>query len=137
MAYHHGYRSRIKPWKLEAAKRMRNNPTAEESVMWKYLRCDGAGVKFRRQAPMLGWIVDFWCPSRRLVVEIDGGYHETPERQAKDALRDERMREMGVTVLRIPNADVRSNPQAVFDLVRRTAAGLRRWKNWSEGRRAA
>jgi len=54
---------------------MRQAPTDSEARLWRALRSSQLGVAFRRQVPLLGFIADFYAPSARLVVEVDGGYH--------------------------------------------------------------
>lgn len=87
--------------------------------MWKYLRCHRlAGVKFRRQAPMFGFIADFWAPTLRLVVEVDGGYHE--ERAKQDAKRDRILAAHGIKVLRFKNEEVFQSPETVCEAIRKS-----------------
>jgi len=59
------------------------------------------GLKFRRQQPLGPFIADFFCAELRLVLEIDGGIHETVEQKAKDLARDEWMRSQGLRIARI------------------------------------
>jgi len=54
---------------------MRQAPTDSEARLWRAMRSSQPGVAFRRQVPLLGFIADFYAPSARLVVEVDGGYH--------------------------------------------------------------
>ena len=70
-----------------------------------------AGVKFRRQAPIGPYVADFACPAHRLVVELDGGQHAE---RASDRRRDAYLAEQGWRVLRIWNAEVAENPNAVL-----------------------
>ena len=72
MAKHAQYRSSI----LNShAHRVWQAPTDSEAALWRALRASQPGVAFRRQVPVLGFIVDFLAPSVRLIVEVDGGYH--------------------------------------------------------------
>lgn len=108
------FRQRMPRWKKEAAKSSRYRPTPSEAKMWDELRDrQVCGLKFRRQAPMLGYIADFWCPELKLVVEVDGGYHA--ERQEEDDFRDKVMREHGLTVIRISADLVMSDILAALD----------------------
>ena len=54
---------------------MRQSPTDSEARLWRALRSSQIGVAFRRQVPLLGFIADFYAPSARLIVELDGSYH--------------------------------------------------------------
>jgi very-short-patch-repair endonuclease len=75
-------------------------PTTTEALLWGALRGSRAGAAFRRQAVVGGFIVDFLAPSRKLVVEVDGGYHE--RRARADRRRDRRLARLGYRVLRLP-----------------------------------
>lgn len=100
-----GHRGKCKPEILVYAKRMRKAATPAEMVLRTALK--GTGYKFRSQVIILGWIVDFWCPSRRLVVEVDGDYHETPKQRAYDTRRTEIISShMNAIVIRVKNKEV-------------------------------
>ena len=87
----------------ERARAMRWMPTPSERLLWALIRGRRLGVVFRRQVPLLGrFIADFLAPARRLVVEVDGGYHE--ERQRADAQRDAVLQHRGYRVLRLEAA---------------------------------
>jgi very-short-patch-repair endonuclease len=86
------------------ARRQRANNVQSEAIIWRAVRdrrCEGA--KFRRQAPIGNFIVDFLCAERRLIVEIDGPSHDSAERQAGDRERELWLREQGYAILRLPN----------------------------------
>lgn len=86
------------------ASAMRREPTASERALWEVLRSSQLGVGFRRQALVAGCIVDFLAPSRRLVVEVDGGYHCSPAQRRADARRDRRLERAGYQLLRVSAA---------------------------------
>ena len=93
--------------KLAIARQFRRHPTAAERHAWSLLRRKGVlGLKFRRQHRLCGFIVDFFCPQLRLVLEIDGGSHDSPARADYDRARTERLQVHGYTVRRIRNADL-------------------------------
>ena len=98
------------------ARRMRNEPTSSERLLWDQLSGGRLGVSFRRQVVVGASIVDFLAPARRLVVEVDGGYHAT--RQRSDARRDKRLERAGYRVLRLPAAVVVSNVAEAVRLIR-------------------
>jgi very-short-patch-repair endonuclease len=98
------------------AHRMRQAPTDSEAALWRALRARQLGVEFRRQVPVLRFIVDFLAPRERLVVEIDGGYHE--QRVLGDARRDQKLRRAGYRVLRIPSKLVTQNLPEVLAAIR-------------------
>ncbi|MEI9937499.1 MAG: endonuclease domain-containing protein [Pseudomonadota bacterium] len=82
---------------------MRQAPTESEARLWRALRSSQLGVAFRRQVPLLGFIADFYAPSARLIVEVDGGYHE--RRVTVDARRDRKLTRAGYRIVRL-QADV-------------------------------
>ena len=78
---------------------MRQAPTDSEARLWRALRSSQLGVAFRRQVPLLGFIADFYAPSARLIVEVDGGYHA--RRVTADARRDRKLARAGYRVVRL------------------------------------
>jgi leucyl-tRNA synthetase len=93
---------------------MRQAPTTSERLLWTELSRGKLGVWFRRQVVVGASIVDFMAPARKLVVEVDGGYHGDVRRQRADARRDKRLERAGYRVLRLPAQLVLSDlPQAV------------------------
>jgi very-short-patch-repair endonuclease len=76
-----------------------------------------AGFKFRRQHPLGGFVVDFFCERARLAIELDGGGHAEKEQAAYDTRRTERLGEMGVRVLRFWNLDVMTNLDGVVEVI--------------------
>lgn len=104
------------------AKEHRRNATAPERNLWQALRQRRTGMRFRRQAPVGNWIVDFWCPRLKLAVEVDGDYHE--DNRDEDERRDAGLRKMRVTVLRFTNQHVEEGLDSVLDQIHRTAEQL-------------
>lgn len=90
----------------ENAKRMRQNPTEAEKVLWEYLRGNQMNVKFRRQHVIDNFILDFVSLEKRLVIEADGGYHNVPEQKEYDDARENWLKENGFTVLRFTNEHI-------------------------------
>jgi very-short-patch-repair endonuclease len=90
------------------ARQFRRAPTDSERAAWQVLRNRRClGLKFRRQQPIRGYIVDFYCARLRLAVEIDGPVHwSSADRFMQDLERNERLEEHGVAVLRIRPQDV-------------------------------
>ncbi len=102
---------------------MREPGTASERALWALLRAAKCGVHFRRQVPLLGFcIVDFYCPAKRLAVEVDGGYHVTPARRRADARRDRRLGKAGFRVLRLTAELVLTRPERARELVLKALA---------------
>ena len=96
---------------------MRQAPTESEARLWGALRSSQLGVAFRRQVPLLGFIADFYAPSARLVVEVDGGYHE--RRASADERRDRKLKRAGYRVVRVPAELVLGDLPAAVLTVRR------------------
>ncbi|MEJ0013105.1 MAG: endonuclease domain-containing protein [Bauldia sp.] len=96
------------------AKTMRREMTEAEALLWRYLRKPGIGeLRFRRQTPIGPYIVDFFCPQRRLIVEVDGGQHGSPDAAARDADRDTWLGRQGYRLLRVWNNGVIGNIEGV------------------------
>ncbi len=91
----------------------RDNPTEAESALWELLRGKSIGEKFRRQHIIGEYIVDFVCLKHQLVIEVDGGYHLTPEQQEQDRLRTEELQKLGYREIRFTNEEVLFAPEAV------------------------
>ena len=84
--------------------------TDAEFRLWWRLRKPGIeGLRFRRQCPIGPYIVDFFCPERKLVVEVDGGQHGLPELAAHDESRTAWLRQNGYRVVRFWNSEIMSN----------------------------
>ena len=101
-------RPRSSPGVRTAARRMREEPTDSEGLLWSALRDRRlAGRKFRRQHPVGRFVLDFYCHEERLAVEVDGAIHEF-QRQA-DNERRQILESMGIRFLRLPAALVESD----------------------------
>ena len=95
-------------------KQLRNAATPAERALWKRLqkrRLDGR--KFRRQHSIGPYIVDFYCPAERLIVELDGAVHDDPARRDYDDERQQYLLEKGFTILRFDNEDAFEQPDMV------------------------
>ena len=102
----------------ENAKHMKQYPTEAESVMWELIRRKQLGVVFKRQYIIDEYIVDFVCLEKRLVIEIDGGYHSMGEQQESDSNRDHRLAVLGYRVLRFSNSEVMVQPDSVVNKIK-------------------
>ena len=94
------------------AREMRQDPTRAEATLWRELRGNALGVRFRRQAPMGRYVADFACVAAKVIVEIDGPTHEGRERY--DAARDDWFRRRGWHVIRITDEEVAENCDGVI-----------------------
>ena len=98
------------------ARQLRRDSTDAEQLLWSVLRDRQlGGHKFRRQTPIGGYIVDFVCKRRRLVIELDGGQHQ--QRAGSDRERTEVLESLGYRVLRVWNNDVFDDLESVVDAI--------------------
>jgi len=113
------FRIRISEEKKQFAKNLRKNPTLSEKHLWANIRSRKVkGFKFRRQAPILGFIVDFFCPVKNLIIEVDGSIHD--QQKEYDDWREEILRKAGFIILRFKNTDVLNNTQIVINQIETT-----------------
>ena len=102
------------------ARSLRRESTDAERRLWSRLRDRGIeGFKFRRQVPVAGYILDFYCVKAKLVIEVDGGQHEDPSGTAKDQRRDAVLESIGMRVLRFSDVDVLRDTDAVLEEIYR------------------
>jgi very-short-patch-repair endonuclease len=108
----------IDPALLARCRQLRINATDAEALLWKLLRSRQLGsVKFRRQHPAEGFILDFYCPEARLGIELDGGGHAKPGQAGDDAHRTDVLAQTGIRVLRFWNTEVMEDPEAVLAVI--------------------
>ncbi len=93
---------------------LRNSVSVLERILWSKIRNQQLGVKFRQQHGIGKYVVDFYCPDFKLVVELDGDSHYQDGAQEYDQIRDEFMRGMGLRVLRFTNIEVMNNLDGVL-----------------------
>lgn len=114
------YRGDLKP----LARSLRSNLTDAERALWQRLRGKQIeGVQFYRQKPLGEFIVDFYAPAMRLVMELDGGQHFDEEAVARDATRDRVLDGLGLMVLRFDNRQVLAEIEAVLQRVHQVVCG--------------
>ena len=101
------------------ARAMRNALTPGVARLWLALRALRAeGLRFRRQAPLRGYFLDFACADRFLIVEVDGSSHDDEDRARKDRVRDAVLAREGWRTLRYTNLAVRDELEALVEDVR-------------------
>jgi very-short-patch-repair endonuclease len=102
----------------DRSRALRNNMTDAERLLWSRIRGKQLkGCQFYRQKIIGNYIADFYCPRAKLVIEVDGGQHYSPEGQVKDNKRDEYMRSVGLNILRFSDRDVFKNTTAVIETI--------------------
>ncbi len=112
---------------VELARRLRQRQTPAEKLMWELLRGRTfLGLKFRRQYRIERFVADFGCREQRLVIELDGEVHETPEQAASDENRDAYLRQTSHTVLRFTNKQVFDQTEWVLEEIANNCKGIDR-----------
>jgi len=108
------YNSRLK----NTARQLRKNMTESERRLWSRLRSKQLlGVQFYRQKPIGNYIVDFYAPKVKLVIEVDGSQHAREDHAAKDEERDDFLSHLGLWVMRFHSSDVLKKTDAVGDVI--------------------
>ena len=102
----------------EYAKSNREEMTESEMVLWNALRDNIQGYRFRRQHAIGQYIADFVCLPAQLVIEVDGGYHLSPEQQEMDNIRTNYLKEKGFHVVRFSNEEVSANIKGVVQIIK-------------------
>ena len=105
------------------ARELRRSPSLPEGLLWQQLRERPHGLKFRRQHPFGPFIVDFYCPAVKLVVEVDGNSHDMGTRPAQDAARDRWLAERGLRLLRFNAADAMKDVGSAVTAILAVARG--------------
>jgi len=102
---------------FERAKKLRNNVTNEEMILWGMLKDKFPTVKFRRQHPISNYIADFYCHSQKLIIEIDGSIHDIEEVKMNDAQRQKDLENLGLRIIRFTNKEIRNNMNTVLQSI--------------------
>ncbi len=97
---------------------LRHNETPAEAALWTILRAKNIdGIKFRRQYSINPYILDFYCVSLKLCIELDGCVHDLKNQQIHDEIRTEFLNNKGITVCRFSNGLVFNYPQAIVSCI--------------------
>lgn len=102
---------------LNRARQLREDMSLPEVLLWRELRKWPAGLKFRRQHPAGDYIVDFFCQSAQLAIEIDGAVHDDSAQIRRDEAKRHWLRSQGVRVIRIRASSVLDNMHGVVDYI--------------------
>lgn len=100
------------------AKENRKTMTLAETLLWEELRGKKLGVVFRRQHPIGDYIADFLTYSGKLIIEIDGGYHDTEQQIGEDMVRSAHLNRLGYQVIRFTNDEVQNTLPNVTNRIR-------------------
>ncbi len=108
------------------ARQLRERQTHAEQILWEHLRERRlAGLKFRRQHPIEGFIADFYCHEAKLVVEVDGAVHQEKNQAERDTLRTEVLQRLELRVVRITNSEVETKLEGVLRTIADAAKKLK------------
>ena len=108
-----------------AARRQRREMSLPEALLWRELKGQAGGLRFRKQHPIPPYFADFYCAAAKVVIEIDGIAHDMGERPARDAERDLFLQSKGYRVVRIPASEVLADAGATAQAIVRMARPLR------------
>ena len=99
---------------VKRARKLRKQMSLPEVLLWRELQKRPGGYKFRKQFPQADFAVDFACLAVRLAIEVDGEAHDRGDQPQFDEMRDERLRQVGFVVLRIPAREILGNMDGVI-----------------------
>ncbi len=102
---------------LDRRKQLRHEATNQEKLLWYRLKAKQLGFKFRRQHGIGGYIVDFYCKEKNLIIELDGLHHL--EAKEYDELRDRYLQSLNLTVLRFWNKEIDEDIEKVIDTIKK------------------
>ena len=107
------------------ARHARQHPTKAEEILWERLRNNQTGYKFRRQHPMINYVVDFYCHAVKYVIEVDGPVHGEAMNDLEDKNKDMNLVERGIFVQRFTNDEVINDIESVMEQIHATLSMLR------------
>jgi imidazole glycerol-phosphate synthase subunit HisF len=99
------------------AKKLRNNVTPAEMILWGRLKQYFPDLKFRRQHPISFYIVDMYCHSKKLIIEIDGSIHDLEEIKIKDEVRQKDLEALGLKVIRFTTQEITNELESVLQTI--------------------
>jgi very-short-patch-repair endonuclease len=109
---------RYDPKLKQPSRQLRNKSTEAEVLLWSKIRMQQLkNLIFYRQKPLGGYIVDFYCPKAKLVIEVDGSQHFSEHGKEYDHVRDDFLANMNLKVLRFTNVDVMENIDGVVEVI--------------------
>ena len=107
-----------RPYLKAIRKSLRNHSTSAEATLWKTLQHRKvANLKFRRQHSIGNYVLDFYCPSLKLGIELNGEFHSGPVVEQKDRDRDSELKKLGIEVLHFENRWVFEYLQDIIEAI--------------------
>ncbi len=114
------------PILFELAEELRAKMTPAEKILWNAIKINEWHLKFRRQHPVSIYIADFYCHQVKLVIELDGGYHDNKEVKIYDEARENDIKKFDISVLRFKNEEVFNNLENVLNKIAATINNLKK-----------
>ena len=107
---------------LNFSRQLRTKQTPWEVKLWSRIRAGRFyGLKFKRQVLVDEYIVDFYCHTKKLIIELDGGYHNEEKKKISDLHRQSYLKKQGYTLLRFWNGDIDTNLEGVLETIKKEA----------------
>jgi very-short-patch-repair endonuclease len=100
------------------ARFLRRAETEQEKILWKELRNNKLGIKFRRQHPLDVFVLDFYAPEIKLAIELDGSVHQKEDQRIYDTDREKFLKSKGVEILRFWNSEVEKDIDEVLNKIK-------------------
>lgn len=101
---------------------LRQDQTSAEQYLWNALRNKQLGVRFRRQHSVGLYILDFYCPTYHLAIEVDGSVHDSDTAKKHDEVRTDFLNKMSIQVMRFSNEDIYQRLEWVLETIRKQVA---------------
>lgn len=98
-------------------KQLRNQSTPTEKLLWQKLRKKQLGFWFKRQVSISNYVVDFYCPQKRLAIELDGSVHKTASQKKYDSYRTRYLQAFNITEIRFWNSEIEINIKNVIKTI--------------------
>ena len=96
---------------------LRQAQTLQEEILWEHIRNRKLGFKFRRQYSVGGYVLDFYCPEVKLVIELDGLQHSSKDNLLYDKERTDFLEIFGCTILRFKNEEINENLEGILSTI--------------------
>ena len=106
--------------------------TMGEIALWREINNKKLGVRFSRQIPIDNFIVDFYCKDLQLAIEVDGSVHFMEGQQEKDSIRENRLKSLGVYIIKFSDLDVKHNLSWVLEEMKKTIRDIKPTPNPSQ-----
>lgn len=119
---------------IKKARFLRKEDTKAEQILWKTLRGNKLGIKWRRQHPIDMYILDFYSPQINLCIELDGSVHRNQDSKEYDHARENYLKSKNISVLRFWNGEIEKDLNNVIDKIRKHCIPLSKAEALERGR---